>query len=53
MSKRESVNIESVENILNTNDEIIRKIREINDQYFFETGKRKKHLTITYGCQMN
>lgn len=28
-------------------------VRKENDEYFKKTGKRKKHLTVTYGCQMN
>ena len=28
-------------------------VRKKNDEYFKKTGKRKKHLTVTYGCQMN
>jgi tRNA-2-methylthio-N6-dimethylallyladenosine synthase len=31
----------------------IDKLRKINDEYFEKTGMRKKHLTVTYGCQMN
>ena len=51
--EREVTNIENVQDILNKNDEMIRQMKDINDQYFFETGKRRTHLTITYGCQMN
>lgn len=28
-------------------------VRKKNDEYFKKTGKRKKHLTVTFGCQMN
>lgn len=31
----------------------IEKIRKQNEEYYKRTGKRKKHLTKTYGCQMN
>lgn len=29
------------------------KLRAQNDEHFARTGKRKKHLTVTFGCQMN
>lgn len=29
------------------------KIRSENDEYFVKTGKRKKSLIVTHGCQMN
>lgn len=53
MSKREVFNIESVEEILNRNDEVIRNIKAINDQIFKESGHQKNAFTVTYGCQMN
>lgn len=28
-------------------------INEQNQDYYNRTGRRKKHLTVTYGCQMN
>lgn len=34
-------------------EEIINRLRKINDQEYAKTGKRKKYLTVTYGCQMN
>ncbi|MCT4585443.1 MAG: tRNA (N6-isopentenyl adenosine(37)-C2)-methylthiotransferase MiaB, partial [Peptostreptococcaceae bacterium] len=40
-------------------EEVIRQqkyidaIRKINDEHFDSTGVRKKHLTVTFGCQMN
>jgi tRNA-2-methylthio-N6-dimethylallyladenosine synthase len=34
-------------------DKYIEMIKCQNDRYFEMTGKRKKHLTVTYGCQMN
>ena len=49
----ESAHIESVETILNRNDEVIRNIKVITDQTFMETGHRKKAIVLTYGCQMN
>lgn len=33
--------------------EIIRQIRQENDQYFAETGKHKKFYSLAMGCQMN
>lgn len=33
--------------------EYVNEIKEKNDEYYKKTGKRKKHLTVTYGCQMN
>ena len=53
MSKRETLNLVSVEELLNKNDEVIRNIREINDQFYREEGKQKKAIIVTYGCQMN
>ncbi|MBF4693620.1 tRNA (N6-isopentenyl adenosine(37)-C2)-methylthiotransferase MiaB [Fusibacter ferrireducens] len=53
MSNREILNMVSVEELLNKNDEIIRNIREINDQIYREEGKQKKAIIVTYGCQMN
>lgn len=28
-------------------------IKSWNDEYFAKTGKKRKHLIVTYGCQMN
>lgn len=53
MSKRETLNIESMETILNNNDACIRNIKDKTDQHFTETGHRKKVCIVTYGCQMN
>lgn len=53
MSKRETLNLISVEDLLNRNDEVVRKIREINDQYYREQARQKKAIIVTYGCQMN
>lgn len=33
--------------------ENIYKIRELNEKHFEKTGKRRKSLTLTHGCQMN
>ncbi|MGX8795471.1 hypothetical protein ACR6HW_05100 [Fusibacter sp. JL298sf-3] len=53
MSKREPINIESVQDILNKNDEIMARVKDMNDQHFTETGRRRRVSTHTYGCQMN
>lgn len=53
MSKREATNIENVQDLLNKNDEVIRTIKNINDQFTQETGHQKQAIIITYGCQMN
>lgn len=53
MSKREMLNMVSVEELLNRNDEVIRNIKEINDQFYREEGNQKKAIIVTYGCQMN
>ncbi|MBU5437623.1 tRNA (N6-isopentenyl adenosine(37)-C2)-methylthiotransferase MiaB [Tissierella sp. MSJ-40] len=29
------------------------EVKARNDEYFAKTGKRRKRLTVTYGCQMN
>ena len=34
-------------------ESIIKKLRKENDEHYARTGKRKKHLTVTFGCQMN
>lgn len=38
---------------LDKQKEYIKKIRELNDAYYKETGKRRKYFTLTMGCQMN
>lgn len=53
MSKREATNIENVQELLNKNDEVIRSIKDINDQYKTEVGEQRKAIIITYGCAMN
>jgi len=32
---------------------IMKVMKSWNDEYFAKTGRRRKHLTVTYGCQMN
>ncbi|SHG95243.1 tRNA (N6-isopentenyl adenosine(37)-C2)-methylthiotransferase MiaB [Tepidibacter thalassicus] len=51
MSERKQVYV-PIEKI-REQDKYIKIIREQNDRYFSITGKRKKHLIVTYGCQMN
>ncbi len=51
MSKRKQIHV-PIEKI-QEQDKYIEMIREQNDRYFEMTGRRKKHLTVTYGCQMN
>lgn len=53
MSKRENIGIESMDSILNKNDEHIRAVKDINDAHFNETHQLKKAIIVTYGCQMN
>lgn len=33
--------------------EIMMQMKKINDDYYLRTGRRKKHLCVTFGCQMN
>jgi hypothetical protein len=51
MSKRKEINVSK--NELAKQQIYIDKIRKMNDEYYKRTGKRKKHLTLTFGCQMN
>ncbi|MDN5352888.1 MAG: tRNA-2-methylthio-N6-dimethylallyladenosine synthase [Clostridiales bacterium] len=53
MSNRVPISIQSVESILEENDVKIREIKASVDQYFEETGYRKRACIKTYGCQMN
>ncbi len=53
MSKRETLNIGSVEDLMNKNDDMIRSIRHINDHMKQETGLQRKAIIKTYGCQVN
>jgi tRNA-2-methylthio-N6-dimethylallyladenosine synthase len=29
------------------------KLRQLSDEFYEKNGRRKKHLTVTFGCQMN
>lgn len=51
MSKREEVKVSDKE--LAQQQPYINEIRKKNDEYFRRTGRKKKHLTVTFGCQMN
>ena len=53
MTERKNININIPEDDLMKQENYMDKIRAINDEYYARTGKRKKHLTVTYGCQMN
>lgn len=53
MSKRVNLEIESMEEILNRNDDVIRQIKSINTQMLNETGEVRNAVIVTYGCQMN
>jgi hypothetical protein len=44
MSKRETLNIESMDALLDKNDECVRNIKDIIDQHYIETGHRKKSM---------
>lgn len=39
--------------ILDNNEGVVASIREENQRHYLETGRRKKYLIRTYGCQMN
>lgn len=39
--------------ILDANEHIVAKIRDENQDYFDEHGRKKRYLILTYGCQMN
>jgi tRNA-2-methylthio-N6-dimethylallyladenosine synthase len=47
MSKRKEINVSKDE--LAKQQIYIDKIRKMNDEYYKRTGKRKKHLTLTFG----
>ena len=51
MSKRKEVTISPSD--LEFANEKAQEIREINEEEFKKTGKKKKYLIKTYGCQMN
>lgn len=42
-----------LENLYTENDHIIQMVKHMNEAYYEQTGKRRTHHTITYGCQMN
>ncbi|NLM04777.1 MAG: tRNA (N6-isopentenyl adenosine(37)-C2)-methylthiotransferase MiaB [Clostridiales bacterium] len=46
-------NSDYVEDKLMEMEHFIYKVKENNDEYYAKTGKNKKYLTVTYGCQMN
>lgn len=48
MSKRENIGIESMDSILNKNDEHIRAVKDINDAHFNETHQLKKAIIEKY-----
>lgn len=53
MSKRETFEIHSMEELLDKNDSHIRNVRAINEAHYAQLQHRKKAITVTYGCQMN
>ncbi|WFD11975.1 hypothetical protein [Tepidibacter hydrothermalis] len=48
MGKRKQVHVPMEK--IKEQDKYIEVIKSQNDRYFEMTGKRKKHLTVTYGC---
>ena len=53
MSKRETFEIQSMEELLEKNDSHMRNVRAINEAHYAQLQHRKKAITVTYGCQMN
>ena len=54
MDKNIDCNIPEIpENNIKRMEYFMKIIRKKNDEHFEKTGERKKHLTVTYGCQMN
>ncbi|MCD5413940.1 MAG: tRNA (N6-isopentenyl adenosine(37)-C2)-methylthiotransferase MiaB [Clostridiales bacterium] len=51
MSKRKEIKVNNLE--MQNQTIYIKMLKKINDEHFENTGVRKKHLTVTYGCQMN
>ncbi|MBN4063047.1 MAG: tRNA (N6-isopentenyl adenosine(37)-C2)-methylthiotransferase MiaB [Alkaliphilus sp.] len=51
MSKRMKVEIDKT--AFQEQEIYMYQVKKINDEHFARTGDRKKHLTVTYGCQMN
>lgn len=53
MSKRDTLHIENMDDLLSKNEIAIRKVRDINKAQTDENGRQKYACTVTYGCQMN
>lgn len=53
MNERKSENIDILQDNLMKQEYFMDTIRQLNDEYFAKTGKRKTYLKKTYGCQMN
>lgn len=53
MTEEKNININIPEDELMKQENYMDRIRAMNDEHFARTGKRKKHLTVTFGCQMN
>lgn len=51
MDKKEKHDISPEE--IKRQTRFMKVIKSWNDEYFAKTGKKRKHLTVTYGCQMN
>ncbi|AOT72925.1 tRNA (N6-isopentenyl adenosine(37)-C2)-methylthiotransferase MiaB [Geosporobacter ferrireducens] len=51
MSKREIVKVSTEEQL--RQQIYINEVRQINDEFYYEKGNKKKAMIITYGCQMN
>lgn len=49
----ERIEVKVSENELIIQKEYIKKIKKINEEYTKKTGKQKKMIISTYGCQMN
>ncbi|WP_353095230.1 tRNA (N6-isopentenyl adenosine(37)-C2)-methylthiotransferase MiaB [Tissierella praeacuta] len=53
MNERKNEDIDILQDNLMKQEYFMDKIRQLNDEYFVKTGKRKTYLKKTYGCQMN
>jgi len=53
MSKRETLNIGNMDDILAKNEIATEKLRDINKAHSDNIGRKLKACTVTYGCQMN
>lgn len=53
MSETKNINSYIPEDDFMTQEQYMDKIKLMNDEHYARTGKRKKHLTVTFGCQMN